>query len=305
MGSREVKLETQLRDLIDRGGYTRNRGPILDSVGVTAAALSQYARGRTRPSFEKLVALADFFGVSLDYLVYGDPVSSPVDPGPIARFVEHALLDVQTRTNRHAELVTRIGRLLGDRIADVAKEIVESRSAGIEGLISHGEILRIERYCRNADIVATDLTANIIAVDRDEIVPGQFFQVVARNLSRGATYRFLLAGELTMQSPEIIRFREMMAKTVGDAFHANCSFRRTVLPIPGGYGVYSVDAAAFALEEPWLVTQFSKYLHEGTWFGYVNRPNADSQADMVMSSSYMGQARGTFEALWNAAAAGF
>lgn len=91
MIKREVKLETMLNSLIERGGYSRNRQPILDSIHVTAAALSQYTRGRTRPSFDKLTALADFFGVSLDYLVYGEPTSTPVDPAPITRYVEQAL----------------------------------------------------------------------------------------------------------------------------------------------------------------------------------------------------------------------
>ena len=86
MIKKEVKLETMLDSLIERGGYSRNRQPILDSINVTAAALSQYVRGPTRPSFDKLVALADFFGVSLDYLVYGEPTSTATpSPGTSSR----------------------------------------------------------------------------------------------------------------------------------------------------------------------------------------------------------------------------
>ncbi len=302
MSRREVKLETMLNGLIERGGYTRNRGPIFESVGVTAAALSQYTRGRTRPSFEKLVALADFFGVSLDYLVYGEPVSAPVDHGPIARYVEQAFNDVQTRTTRHSELVARIGRLLVDRISDVATEIADSRTAGIEGLINQEEILRIEHYCLRADIIATDLGSNIITVARDEIVPGQFFQVVAANLARGASYRFLLAGELSMQSAAVMHFRKMISDAVGgDRLHENCSFRRTVFPTLGGSGLYQLDLPTFAAEEPWLFAQFNKYLLNGSWLGYLNRPNEDSKADMIMSPDYMAHACHTFEALWSGA----
>ncbi len=130
--SREVKLEEMLNSLIERGGYSRNRQAILDAVGVTAAALSQYARGHTRPSFQKLVALADFFGVSLDYLVYGEPVSAPVDPGPLAKYVEHALADVQARASRHSDLMARIGRVLTDRI-DHRRERTRELSLGGHG----------------------------------------------------------------------------------------------------------------------------------------------------------------------------
>jgi len=90
---RAVKLEAMLSSLIERGGYSRNRQPILDAVQISAAALSQYARGQTRPSFQKLIELAAFFGVSLDYLVHGEPVAPVVDAGPLARYVEVFLGD--------------------------------------------------------------------------------------------------------------------------------------------------------------------------------------------------------------------
>lgn len=302
--SREVKLETMLTSLIQRGGYSRNRQPILSAVGITAAALSQYTRGRTRPSFQKLVELSDFFGVSLDYLVYGEPVSTPIDHGPIARYVEQALTDVQARTNRHSNLVARIGRLLVDRINDVAIEIANSRTAGIEGLVDQEEVFRIERYCRQANIVATDLAPNIIAVAGGTTVPGQFFQVVAANLARGCSYRFLLAGELSMRSEAVIRFRELIADAVGgDRLHENCAFRRSVFPVMGGLGLYQLDAPMFSREEPWLFAQFGKYLLNGSWLGYLNRSNDDSTADMLMKPDYTERACGTFDALWNAAGA--
>lgn len=304
VGTREVKLEEMLNSLIERGGYTRNRGPILESVGVTAAALSQYARGRTRPSFEKLVALADFFGVSLDYLVYGEPMSAPVDHGSIARYVEQAFIDIQSRTDRHSDLVARIGRLLVDRIDEVATEILESRAAGIEGLVGQDEILRMERYCRQADIIATDLNPNVITLAGGETVPGQFFKVVTTNLARGCSYRFLLAGELGMRSDVVLRFRDLIADAVGgDRLNENCAFRRTVFPVLSGTGLYQLDAVPFALEEPWLFAQFSKFILNGTWLGYLNRPNDHSKADMLMSPDYTERACGAFEALWAAAGA--
>jgi transcriptional regulator with XRE-family HTH domain len=300
--SKDVKLEAMLTSLIERGGYSRNRQSILRSVGITAAALSQYALGRTRPSFQKLIALANFFDVSLDYLVYGERMTTPVDSGSIARYVEHALNDVQARTTRHSNLVARIGRLLVERIDDVANEISESRAAGIEGLIDQDEILRIERYCRRADIVATDLGPNIITVAGAGPVPGQFFQVVAANLSRGCSYRFLLGGELSMRSEAVIRFRELIAEAVGgDTLNESCSIRRTVISVMSGAGLYELDGPTFSMEEPWLFAQFGKYLLNGSWLGYLNRPNDDSTADMMMSPDYTERACKTFEALWQAA----
>lgn len=291
-----------LTSLIERNGYSRNRQPILDCIGITAAALSQYCRGRTRPSFHKLVALADFFDVSLDYLVYGEPTTAPEDHGAIARYVQQAFTDVQARSNRHAEQTARIGRLLMERIDDVAHEIVDSRSAGLDGLIDQEEILRVESYCRQADIVATDLGPNIIAIAGDEAVPGQFFHVVAANLKRGCTYRFLLAGTLSMQSEVVTRFRELITRNVGgDRLHEHCTFRRTLYPVMGGVGLYLLDTPTLAMHEPALLNQFGKYVLNGGWLGYLNRANQDSTVDMLMSPDYTERACHTFEVLWQAA----
>jgi transcriptional regulator with XRE-family HTH domain len=301
---REVKLEAMLNSLIERGGYSRNRQPILDSINVTAAALSQYTCGRTRPSFDKLAALADFFHVSLDYLVYGEPASAPTeDPGPIARYVEQALMDVRGHTNRHSDMVARIGRLLVDRINDVAEEVINSRSAGIEGLIENAEILRVERHCHQADIMTADLDPNIITIEGDEWVRGQFFTVVTENLKRRHTYRFLLTGGLTSKSPIVIRLRELITQEVGgDRLHAYCFFRTASSPVASTTVLYHLDSSAFAAEEPAIFTQFSNYLYENTWLGYVNRPNSESTADMLMDPCHVERARKAFDVMWNMAA---
>lgn len=298
--NREVKLEEMLRSLIERGGYNRNRQAILDEVGVSAAALSQYVRGQTRPSFQKLIALGEFFGVSLDYLVYGEPVAPVVDPGPLAHYVEHALADVQARASRHSDLLTRIGRVLADRIDNVARELANSDTAGREGLIQQDEVLRVERYCRRADIVTMTLTADVIPMSGADPAAGQFLQVVAANLVRGAKYRFLLPGGESDQGSTVASFRSLLAPSVpGDQLHGNLAFGRAARPVSPGVGLYGLDVAAFEREEPALFTQFRKYLSDDHWLGYVTRPNVDSNADMLMSCNHAKHARAAFESLWS------
>jgi transcriptional regulator with XRE-family HTH domain len=305
VADRKVKLDDMLHRLIERGGYSRNRQAILESVGITAAALSQYTRGHTRPTFHNLVALADFFNVSLDYLVYGEPTSAPPEGGAtVARYVERALADVQSRTTRHSDLVARIGRVLTDRIDGVARELANSPTAGREGLIEQDEVLRMERYCRQVDIVATDLGPNIIAAADGGAEAGQFFQVVVANLARGCRYRFLLTGDASAKPDVVPRFRKMVTEAVGgDQVNEYCSFRRAAHPVMAGSGIYELDITTLAAQEPGLLTQFSAYLFNGTRLGYLNRPNEVSNADMLMSPSYTQRARGTFQALWSAASA--
>lgn len=42
---------------------------VANAINISRQAVSQFANGENLPSVEKLVALADFFDVSLDYLV--------------------------------------------------------------------------------------------------------------------------------------------------------------------------------------------------------------------------------------------
>lgn len=305
MAAREVKLGTMLSSLIERGGYSRNRQKILDAVGITPQALSQYTRNQTRPSFAKLVALADFFGVSLDYLVHGEPVSPPIDHGPLARYVEHALSEVQARASRHSDLMTRIGRVLADRVDGVARELADSSTAGREGLIQLDETLRTERYCLQADIVAMHLGFDVIQMEEgDGTTGGQFLQVVAANVVKGCRYRFLVpnASDGGGQAIEetVSSFRELLAELVGgDHLHDKCLFRRSAHPLISGVGLYHLDVAALGLEEPALFTQFAQYINADDRLGYLIRPNADSNADMLMNAEHLARACRAFDSLWS------
>jgi transcriptional regulator with XRE-family HTH domain len=297
---RNVKLEKMLSSLIERGGYSRNRQPILDALQISAATLSQYARGQTRPSFKKLIDLGAFFGVSLDYLVYGEPIAPVVDSGPLARYVEHALADVQARASRHSDLLSRIGRVLADRIDGVAKELADSETAGREGLIQHDEVVRVERYCRSADIMTMTLTPDVIQMSGTDPVAGQFLQVVATNLVKGAKYRFLVPGGEADQDEVVASFRSLLGRSVpGDHLHGSLAFGQAAMPVTAGVGLYELDIAAFECEEPALFTQFRKYLSDDHWLGYITRPNVDSNADMLMSCSHAKHARAAFEWLWS------
>src|ERR1035438_3816288 len=106
---REVKFGRMLESLIEHGGDNRNRKRISSRLGISGPPLPQLLRQQTWPSFAKLLAIADFFDVSLDYLVYGLPTGGSVtDYGPLYRYVDHALADVQARGSRHAAVVKRI-----------------------------------------------------------------------------------------------------------------------------------------------------------------------------------------------------
>lgn len=299
MSNRVIKLGETISSLIERGGYSRNRRPILDTVDISAAALSQYARDQTRPSFQKLVALAEFFGVSLDYLVYGEPTGTVVDHGPLARYVNQALVDMQARASRHSALVGLVGRVLAERVDDVARDLADSGAVAREGLIQDDESQRLESYCLRADIMTISLALDVINMPGGDMVPGQFLDVVANNLARGRPYRFLIAGDQSDHREAVATFRSMMATHVSpDHVRRNCQFRRTTQPVMTGAGLYQLDVTSLRLEQPALFAQVSQYLDRENRIGYVVRPNNDSNSDMLMSSQYTAQAQVAFDALW-------
>jgi transcriptional regulator with XRE-family HTH domain len=299
--SREVKFGEMLESLIERGGYSRNRKKILSALDISAAALSQYIREQTRPSFGKLLAVADFFDVSLDYLVYGTPTSSLIDYGPLYRYFDHALADVQARGSRHSAVVARIGRVLADRIDEVAAELASAPTATREGVLQDDEILRLERYCNKADILSLNLEFDVIHLE-EGIAAGRFLPIVAANLERGAEYRFLVPGPDTALETTVEACRRLLAEQVGgDRVRESCTFRRTASPPLVGVVLFKLDSVGLKAEEPALYWQISDYLSEGGWLGCVIRPNNDSNGDMLMDPPHVRRARSSFETLWSTA----
>jgi hypothetical protein len=270
----------------------------LRSLDISAAALSQYVREQTRPSFSKLLALADFFDVTLDYLVYGQPARSETHYEPVVQYVDHVLADVQARGSRHSAIVARIGRVLADRIDGVASELASAPTAAREGLVQDDEMLRLEAHCLQADVLSLDLEFDVIKVEGG-IAAGRFLNVVANNLLLGSRYRFLVPGEDQVPESTVTAFRSLLvARAGGDQVHENCSFRSTSLPLTVGIALYKLNVDVLEAVEPVLHAQFSPHMDEEHWLGCVIRPNGDSNSDMLMDASHISRAKTAFEALW-------
>jgi transcriptional regulator with XRE-family HTH domain len=301
--AREIKFGRTLERLIELGGYSRNRKKILSSLGISGAALSQYIRQQTWPSFSKLVAIADFFDVSLDYLVYGEPGGgSLADYGPLYRYVDHALADVQARGSRHTAVVARIGRMLADRIDEVAEELASTPVAAREGLMQDEESMRLERHCRECDLVSLDLEFEVIHVENG-LAAGRFLPVVAANLERGTSYRFLLPSDRSWETT-VEACRRLLADQIGgDRVRESCAFRLTRTPVLTGVTLYRLDTLALEAEEPALHAQIHDYLSGDDWLGCVIRPNNDSNSDILMDPVHARRARTAFDLMWSSGTA--
>jgi transcriptional regulator with XRE-family HTH domain len=300
---REVKFGQTLASLIERGKYNRNRKRILTRLGISSAALSQYIHGQTWPSFAKLLAIADFFDVSLDYLVYGQPSSStPVDYGPLSRYFDRSLADVKARGNRHAAIVARIGRMLTDRIDEVAEELASTPVAAREGLMQDDELLRLERCCQKANILSMNLEFEVIDME-GELAAGPFIRVMADNLGRGVFYRFLLPHDREWDTAVEACRRLLAAQVGGDRVRRGCTFRIATAPVLGGATFYQVDTDMLHAQEPAIYEQIRDYLSEGNWLGCILRSNDDSSSDMLMAPAHSRRAQAAFDRMWSSGTA--
>lgn len=60
-------FQTRLKQLMDSRGL--NNKSLADDVNITTAALSRYLTGHRTPDLKYVVKLAEYFGVSVDWLI--------------------------------------------------------------------------------------------------------------------------------------------------------------------------------------------------------------------------------------------
>ena len=62
-----MDFQTRLTNIRRSKGFTQKQ--VADGIGTSEVGLQNYENGRRKPAFDVLIALADFYDVSLDYLV--------------------------------------------------------------------------------------------------------------------------------------------------------------------------------------------------------------------------------------------
>ena len=62
-----IDFATQLKTIRNRKGVTQKQ--LAQAVGASERGIQSYEIGERKPAFDQLLALADYFDVSLDYLV--------------------------------------------------------------------------------------------------------------------------------------------------------------------------------------------------------------------------------------------
>ena len=71
---------------------------VANAVGIDQQTISNYETGRTRPDSEALIRLADYFGVSIDYLV-GRTDTETLNRAALDQALEH--IEAELAALRH------------------------------------------------------------------------------------------------------------------------------------------------------------------------------------------------------------
>lgn len=66
-----MQYDTRIAALRDKSGFTQEE--LADLLGISRASLSHYEKNRRKPDFQTLTRLADFFKVTIDYLIGRPP----------------------------------------------------------------------------------------------------------------------------------------------------------------------------------------------------------------------------------------
>ena len=70
-------LNDILKQLRTKKGLTTDQ--LADAIGISGSAYRNYERGERAPDYEKLIKIADFYGVTTDYLLGREPAPNPIE----------------------------------------------------------------------------------------------------------------------------------------------------------------------------------------------------------------------------------
>lgn len=109
-----------IKDLRVQKGLTTDEVAL--EIGVSGGAYRNYERGERTPDFVKLGKLADFYGVSVDYLLGRD-----TEPKPLEQLAKISAMDVteETLVEEYLKLPTESRQIIINFLKNAIKEAEE------------------------------------------------------------------------------------------------------------------------------------------------------------------------------------
>jgi len=96
-------LENRLRELRIKAGLKQE--DLIKRFSLSSGRYSQYETGKRKPDYDLLIELADFYNVSLDYLLGRTDTPSPLTKEKTPSYQEEVLRDIEDITPEMASEV--------------------------------------------------------------------------------------------------------------------------------------------------------------------------------------------------------
>ncbi len=112
----EAHFASTLRMLMEKNGTTQKQ--LAEFIGIRPQSLAQYCSGETTPGGEKLLKIAEYYGVTVDYLLTGTVIENiPVYEmlGLSERTVQNIKLIKDGYFEDTPEMLSMLDSLLGDK----------------------------------------------------------------------------------------------------------------------------------------------------------------------------------------------
>ncbi len=298
-----IRFAEILSALIEQSPYDNHRRAIWEYAGVSSAALSQYVLGRARPRFETLCLLAEFFGVSLDYLVLGKerPADLTVtdERQSMAHYVDWTLADVRERTSAHIWFVSRIGQAVAEHIDAIAKDLLpDSPQPG--DVLTDNDIVMLERLSTHSKMIAPNLDCDLMT-SGDKVIPGRFARIAAANLAKGHAYEVLLPTSTAKSWNSVIHTYKKVLGDLGVPADKikNYRFATTHGHFFTGVYLYKIDRTRLLREDPYLAGAVEPHINDDNWIGFARHEHVGIPGPGVLYNvTNLCQALLSFDQLW-------
>ncbi|WP_274964150.1 helix-turn-helix domain-containing protein [Tepidanaerobacter syntrophicus] len=115
---------------------------VADAIGVDRTTYNKYETGKSQPDFETIKKLADYFGVSVDYLLGRTDIRNPYIPDEYAKNHKITKRDLE----QYEDFVEHIGAFFMDN--EIAEEDKEKLFRDISELFWESKEINKKKYAR-------------------------------------------------------------------------------------------------------------------------------------------------------------
>jgi len=296
--ARDVCFSTSLDTLIKRTPGC-NQQAVADALGVSSATVSRYLSGSQNPTFDNLIALADYFNVSLDRIAFGG--SSAPDYAPVMRYIERFMLQArdaqQHATWRTAQVARKTAETVERAVVQALENVPEAEDeiSLPPGVLHMTDIMLLERYSLETSIWWPVLIPSGPTIE--------FTNITAENLAAGNRYRYLISA-MSDPTDRIQQWRSSLSDHLSKNGNQNAlqqfEIRITDQPAPAEIALYRLNTRELEREQPHLVDLIRPFIHNNH-AGEICDPSYTTFWHAFMDRPRFDQAQASFQHTWNTA----